>query len=180
MFSPQKTTLKKLFLVTNYKLSQSNKLRLFYSIAIAIAMTMTNTVAIELLKELNAATKIFYTKNVELKKENSLLEIECSTLKNELEHKVRIVEKQVERNSKLQKSIEEKESIQKQKDLEYANSNKFSQNLLDHVKSAKEEFEKEEFEKVEASNTQSRKKSETEMTTVALDTKKILEMLSQE
>ena len=165
MFSPQKTTLKKLFLVTNYKLSQSNKLRLFYSIAIAIAMTMTNTVAIELLKELNAATKIFYAKNVELKKENSLLEIECSTLKNELEHKVR---------------IEEKESIQKQKDLEYANSNKFSQNLLDHVKSAKEEFEKEEFEKVEASNTQSRKKSETEMTTVALDTKKILEMLSQE
>ena len=48
------------------------------------------------------------------------------------------------------------------------------------MKSAKEEFEKEEFEKVEASNTQSRKKSETEMTTVALDTKKILEMLSQE
>lgn len=172
MFSPQKTTLKELFLVTNYKFSQSNKLRLFYSIAIAIAMTMTNIDAIELLKELNTATKIFHAKNVELKKENSSLEIECSTLKNEFEHKVRILEKQVERNSKLQKSIEENERIQNQKDLEHANSNKLSQNLLNHVKSAKEEFERE-----EASNAQSRKKSETEMTTIALDTKKLLEMM---
>jgi septal ring factor EnvC (AmiA/AmiB activator) len=139
-----------------------------------MTMTMTNTDAIELLKELNAATKIFHAKNVELKKENSTLEKDCSTLKNELDYKVRILEKQIERNSKLQKSVEEKESIQKQKDLEYANSNKLSQNLLNHVKCANEEFEK-----VEASNAKSRKKSETEMTSVALDTKKLLEMLLQ-